>query len=198
MAVAPWQAAVNEWLLAAAALLFFSTAQVYTNTEPWVRPQIAAGGVFALWSAAYYLHVISISPQLGVAVVLAFPPLLLGARLPAEPGVRRFLLYFVCIGVGYILIQVALIQKFILFLGHPTYALTVIIFSMLISSGLGSYYSRRLILPGGSNATTRLRAVLIGVAAAVIGPELPAPTRTQPPRCRRRESRPPTSECECH
>ncbi|HEV7966164.1 MAG TPA: diguanylate cyclase [Candidatus Acidoferrales bacterium] len=71
MAIAPWQAAVNEWLLAAAALLFFSTAQEYTNTETWVRPQIAAGGVFALWSAAYYLHVVRISPQLGVAAVLA-------------------------------------------------------------------------------------------------------------------------------
>src|ERR1700681_617971 len=71
MSIAPWQGAVNEWLLGAAALLFFSTAQVYTNTEPWVRPQIAAGGLFALWSAAYYLHVISISPQLGVALVLA-------------------------------------------------------------------------------------------------------------------------------
>jgi hypothetical protein len=104
---------------------------------------------------------------LAIAVVLAFPPLLLGARLPVEPGVRRFLLYFVCIGAGYILIQVALIQKFILFLGHPTYALTVIIFSMLISSGLGSYYSRRLISPGGSSAVTRLRVVLIGVAVAV-------------------------------
>jgi len=101
---------------------------------------------------------------LAIAIVLALPPLLLGARLPVEPGVRRFLLYFVCIGVGYILIQVALIQKFILFLGHPTYALTVIIFSMLISSGLGSYYSRRL-MEGSS--TTRLRVVLIGVAAAV-------------------------------
>jgi hypothetical protein len=102
---------------------------------------------------------------LAIAVVLAFPPLLLGARLPVEPGVRVFLLYFVCIGAGYILIQVALIQKFILFLGHPTYALTVIIFSMLISSGLGSYYSRRLM--GESKTITRLRVVLIGVAAAV-------------------------------
>jgi hypothetical protein len=102
---------------------------------------------------------------LAIAVVLAFPPLLLGARLPVEPGVRVFLLYFVCIGAGYILIQVALIQKFILFLGHPTYALTVIIFSMLISSGLGSYYSRPLM--GGSNTAKRLGAVLIGVAAAV-------------------------------
>ena len=71
MSIAPWQAAVNEWLLAAAALLFFSTAQVYTNTKLWVRPQIAAGGVFVLWSAAYYLHAVRISPQFGVAVVLA-------------------------------------------------------------------------------------------------------------------------------
>ncbi len=71
VSVAPWQSSVNEWLLAAAALLFFSTAQVYSNTEPWVRPQIAAGGVFALWSVAYYLHAVKISPQLGVAAVLA-------------------------------------------------------------------------------------------------------------------------------
>ncbi|MGH9592369.1 MAG: hypothetical protein ACRD5L_04705, partial [Bryobacteraceae bacterium] len=79
---------------------------------------------------------------LATLIILALPPLLLRSRLPAEPGVRKALLYFLCIGAGYILIQVALIQKFILFLGHPTYALTVIIFSMLISSGLGSYWSR--------------------------------------------------------
>ena len=98
---------------------------------------------------------------LAIVVVLAFPPLLLGARLPVEPGVRRFLLYFVCIGAGYILIQVALIQKFILFLGHPTYALTVIIFSMLISSGVGSYFSRRIM------RKLEVQFVLIGIAAAV-------------------------------
>ncbi len=102
---------------------------------------------------------------LAIVVVLAFPPLLLGERLPAEKGVRSVLLYFVCIGAGYILIQVALIQKFVLFLGHPTYALTVIIFSMLISSGLGSYCSRRL--TGEANHVGRLSAVLIGVAVTV-------------------------------
>jgi hypothetical protein len=91
--------------------------------------------------------------------------LLLGERLPAEKGVRGFLLYFVCIGAGYILIQVALIQKFVLFLGHPTYALTVIVFSMLVSSGLGSYWSRRI--TGEANNTGRLSAVLVGVAIAV-------------------------------
>src|SRR5215472_16154361 len=69
--VAPWQGAVNEWLLAGAALLFLATAQVYTGAEAWVRPQIAAGGAFAVWSAAYYLRAIPASPQLGVAAVLA-------------------------------------------------------------------------------------------------------------------------------
>jgi hypothetical protein len=102
---------------------------------------------------------------LAIIAVLAVPPLLLGDRLPAEKGVRAFLLYFVCIGAGYILIQVALIQKFVLFLGHPTYALTVIVFSMLISSGLGSYWSRSLI--GPAVASARWNAVLIGVAASV-------------------------------
>ncbi|MGH9661866.1 MAG: hypothetical protein ACRD96_25180, partial [Bryobacteraceae bacterium] len=100
---------------------------------------------------------------LATVVILALPPLVLGARLPREPGVRPFLLYFLCIGAGYILVEVALIQKLALFLGHPTYALTVVIFSMLLSSGLGSYWSRRLL--GRSDG--RLGLVLGGVAALV-------------------------------
>jgi hypothetical protein len=58
---------------------------------------------------------------------------------------------------------VALIQKFVLFLGHPTYALTVVIFSLLVSSGAGSYASRAVI---GTSAG-RWRAVLAGVAVLI-------------------------------
>ncbi len=96
-------------------------------------------------------------------VILALPPVVLRASLPSAPGAKRALLYFLFIGAGYILIQVALIQKFVLFLGHPTYALTVIIFSMLLSSGLGSFVSNRLIGPFVS-----LPAVLVFVACAVL------------------------------
>ena len=78
-------------------------------------------------------------------LILVAPPLVLGARLPSHPGVRGFLVYFLFIGTGYILIEVGLIQKFVLFLGHPTYALTVVIFSMLVSSGIGSFLSSRLL-----------------------------------------------------
>jgi hypothetical protein len=71
--------------------------------------------------------------------------------------------YFLCLGAGYILIQVALIQKFVLLLGHPTYALIVIVFSMLVASGLGSFVSNRIV--GGDDA--RLVKILAGVAILV-------------------------------
>jgi len=53
------------------------------------------------------------------------------------------LLYFVAVGLGYILVEIAFIQRFALFLGHPTYALTVVVFLMLLSSGVGSLGSRK-------------------------------------------------------
>jgi hypothetical protein len=100
-------------------------------------------------------------------VILALPPVILGARLPRQKGVPAFLLFFLFIGAGYILIEVALIQKFVLFLGHPTYALTVVIFSLLISSGLGSYFSRQW-LKGRSGSLLRVLG-LIAVAVGLLG-----------------------------
>ncbi len=97
------------------------------------------------------------------ALILLLPRLLLGARLPKQEGVVGFLWYFICLGAGYILIQVALIQKFVLLLGHPTYALVVIVFSMLVSSGAGSYFSRRVI----QSDDARLRRVLFAIAVLV-------------------------------
>ena len=96
-----------------------------------------------------------------VAVMILLPPVLLGTCIPCDRSVRIFLLYFLAIGVGYVLIEVALIQKFVLFLGHPTYALTVVIFSLLLSSGLGSFFSKTLTAGG------RLKTVLTAVALVV-------------------------------
>jgi hypothetical protein len=109
-----------------------------------------------------------------MVIMLALPPLLLGTRLPRQRGVLWFLLYFVCLGAGYILIEVALIQKFVLFLGHPTYALTVVIFSMLLSSGLGSFSSLWLIGPSRARLSWALLAVigLVIALAAVVSPLL--------------------------
>ena len=97
------------------------------------------------------------------ALVMVLPRLLLGSRLPKQKGILTFLVYFVCLGVGYILVQMALIQKFMLLLGQPTRALTVIVFSMLIASGAGSYFSRTLV----AGMDRRLMMVLAAVAALI-------------------------------
>jgi hypothetical protein len=102
-------------------------------------------------------------------VMLFLPPLVLRLKVPARG--RGALLYFVCVGVGFILIEVALIQKFVLFLGHPTYALTVVIFSLLLASGLGSYWSRRRPLPpyAVAVATAVLAGVLVPLLTVGVG-----------------------------
>ncbi|MEP7354182.1 MAG: hypothetical protein ABI824_13205, partial [Acidobacteriota bacterium] len=99
-------------------------------------------------------------------LVMILPRLLLGSRLPRKAGVPMFLLYFVCLGAGYILIQMALIQKFMLLLGRPTYALIVIVFSMLVASGAGSFVSRKVV-PDGESSDTRLKYLLVAIAGAI-------------------------------
>jgi hypothetical protein len=113
---------------------------------------------------------------IAVAVILLLPPLVLGTRLPADGAARGFLFYFLAIGAGYILIEVALIQKFVLFLGHPTYALTVVIFSMLVSSGAGSFLSRKIVRdqPGRLMAALAIAAALVCILAAIVQPVLSA------------------------
>ncbi|MEO8096181.1 MAG: hypothetical protein ABI811_00660 [Acidobacteriota bacterium] len=101
---------------------------------------------------------------LGATVlVMVLPRVVLGSRLPKQKGIVTFLLYFLCLGAGYILVQMALIQKFMLLLGQPTRALTVIVFSMLLASGAGSYFSRTVV----AGLDRRLLAVLAGVAALI-------------------------------
>ncbi len=52
--------------------------------------------------------------------------------------------FFSALGLGYMLVEIAAIQKFLLFLGYPTRVLAVILFSLLLSSGIGGFVSGRL------------------------------------------------------
>ncbi|MBN1654208.1 MAG: class I SAM-dependent methyltransferase [Deltaproteobacteria bacterium] len=57
-------------------------------------------------------------------------------------------LYFALIGAGFMLIQIGLMQRFSLYLGHPTYAVVVVLFSMILATGVGSFISDRLDVNG--------------------------------------------------
>jgi len=95
------------------------------------------------WKVNLGVAVLATVLVISCVAVLAFliiPLAVRGGRKQHHP-VR--LLYFVAIGLGYILVEIAFIQRFVLFLGHPTYALTVVVFLLLLSSGAGSLASRR-------------------------------------------------------
>jgi hypothetical protein len=96
------------------------------------------------WKVNLGVAVLAMLLLISIFAVLAFliVPLLLQTE---AAGNSASILYFVAIGLGYILVEVTFIQRFVLFLGHPTYALTVVVFLMLLSSGAGSVISRRWI-----------------------------------------------------
>ena len=63
---------------------------------------------------------------------------------PRAEGLRvRFLVYFAAIGTAFMFVEIAFIQKFILFLHHPLYAVSVVLCAFLVFAGLGSLMSAR-------------------------------------------------------
>jgi hypothetical protein len=113
----------------------------------------ATGGLTAL------LVLLAISSCLIVLFILA--PLALTSRGALGPGWLRSLAYFACLGGAFMLIEVALLQRFVLLLGHPVYSLTVTLFSLLLGTGLGSVLSRRI-------GDTHVRRAAIGACGAVV------------------------------
>jgi hypothetical protein len=108
---------------------------------------------------------------ISAALVLLFivGPLLIGGDRPA-PGWAVWLTYFGALGAGFMLLEVALLQRFVLLLGHPVYSLAVTLFSLLLGTGIGSLISRRVHADRVKAVT--LRALFAAVAAAAASPLL--------------------------
>ncbi len=82
-------------------------------------------------------------------------------------GTRRFIIYFAALGIGFIFVEIGLMQRFILFLGHPTFALSVVLFALLTFSGLGSFLTSKL-APTGTDTRRVLRFVIPALAVLVV------------------------------
>ncbi len=68
-------------------------------------------------------------------------PLKLTAKKIKLKGTSSFFIYFTGLGLGFMLIEISQIQRLNIFLGHPTFSLAAALFTMLLSSGIGSYFS---------------------------------------------------------
>jgi predicted membrane-bound spermidine synthase len=106
--------------------------------------------------------------SLGVTLLSVLGPLaLVRSRLLTVGTAPKltYLMYFGCLGAGFIIVEVALIQKCILFLGHPAYSLTVVLFSLLCACGIGSAFSGRI---RDEQAHPYLKRVLIMLAGMIV------------------------------
>jgi len=106
----------------------------------------------------------------GQSVLIAFVLILLPLLLFLKRGkgkkyisLRTFF-YFGLIGMAFMFVEIIFIQKFILFLGHPLYSTAVIIFSLLFASGLGSFFSKKIL---GQNLKGNLRRSLFTCAGLI-------------------------------
>ena len=96
-------------------------------------------------------------------------PMLFASRRATSIRSWISLFYFVAVGLGFILVEIAFIQRFVLFLGHPTYAVTVVIFLLLLSSGAGSLISRRCLPhPARVWLPLLLLVIAIGIYVAIL------------------------------
>ena len=85
--------------------------------------------------------------------------------------------YFILLGLGFMFVEIPLLQKGSLYLGHPTYSLSVVLFSMLTFTGLGSHWSGRLSIPQLQQSLWRyLFAVGTLVACTILTLEWIIPT----------------------
>ncbi len=139
----------------------------FFNFFKWsTLPEIAVlrerGGV-ALFELGYLILVATLAQAVVASLVLILLPLALGTS-PASPAARaprlRVLAYFLAIGLAFLFVEIAFIQKFVLFLAHPLYAVAVVLAGFLLFAGLGSRFSMR----GADGAP---RGVLVPVLAIV-------------------------------
>ena len=96
-------------------------------------------------------------------VLFVVGPLMVGGGWPGA-GWARWLAYFGALGAGFMLLEVALLQRFVLLLGHPVYSLTVTLFSLLLGTGLGSVVSRRVEESRVGRVTTMTLVAIVGAA----------------------------------
>ncbi|MEN6627658.1 MAG: hypothetical protein ABFD69_15645 [Candidatus Sumerlaeia bacterium] len=159
-------AAEMEGMLTAPDMMAYARAYPFDLTPPtdsrpfffdvlrWrdiFKPEFRQGGE--------YIKTINLKPLimlgtlLATVTIMAFClvviPLLIQGRMrgrQTSPLGKRLgmMLFFIMLGLAYLTIELTLMQRFTVFLGHPSYSLTVCLFTMLLASGLGSMAAPRL------------------------------------------------------
>lgn len=115
--------------------------------------------------AGYFVLLVLLVLALLMAFTLIVAPIVVAQLRKCRRDIRMpirevwpALSYFGFIGLGFLFIEIPLIQQVILFLGHPAYAVTAVLFAVLFFSGIGSHFAHRL---GHRTALAMLVALIL-------------------------------------
>ncbi len=133
---------------------------VFTGDLPDVDLGVVASGNLVATIMLLLLCCITTTCVVGSVVV---PLLRVGPPQMAGSVFAASVLYFALIGMGFMFVQIPFLQRFSVFLGHPTYALAIILFSMILFTGFGSLLSDRLADHNLQRALSVLPAVASGL-----------------------------------
>jgi hypothetical protein len=138
----------------------------------WSQTPDVLAGLGKTWQpfggAGYFVLIVLLGLSALMALVLIVAPLSLWGKqrtLPDVPPIRRrrvrwwTLAYFGLLGIGFLFVEIPIVQQVILLVGRPTIALAVVLFALLVASGLGSLSSRRL--------RWRATAIILTIAIAL-------------------------------
>jgi spermidine synthase len=127
--------------------------------------QLRSQGGMPLMEWGYLILVASLVIAVVFSIVLILLPLWffqrLRERLPEQVRRSDVALYFFAIGLAFLFIEIAFMQKFILFLHHPIYSIAVTLTAFLVFAGLGSQWSERL--GSGPGRRRMLKVSVLGI-----------------------------------
>ena len=93
-------------------------------------------------------------------------PLVLTTGLGGIRDVKGQLVFFSAIGFGFMLVEISQLQRLIVFLGHPSYGLSTVLFSLLVSGGIGSHLTSGIGKEGNFKGATWRLGLLLAILLA--------------------------------
>ncbi|MEJ2466358.1 MAG: SAM-dependent methyltransferase [Candidatus Thiodiazotropha sp.] len=128
--------------------------------------QLRGQGGMPLIEWGYVILLVTLAVTLLIGALLILLPLALSVTSrEAKAGAIdpwRVVLYFFCIGLAFLFIEIAFIQRFLRFLHHPIYAITISLTAFLVFAGLGSHSCRELSRRWGELAVAKI--AIAGIA----------------------------------
>jgi hypothetical protein len=134
-----------------------------------VNPTMLEQGIVSFNMHAVQVLEVLLAVVIVLTVLCIVAPLVFTTRRRVLEGSAPLLLYFLGIGFGFMLVEIAVMQRLNLFLGHPIYGMTVVLFCLLVASGGGSYLSGVVVREGSSPARPVASLVALVVVVLAMG-----------------------------